>query len=142
MLDLSVRNKRDLLDVMARKAAISLGRPGPEILDALTAREELGSTALGKGVAVPHAQIPGAVPGVMLLVRLRRPIDFDAPDSEPVDLVFLVLWSADDPKGLLEAVGEVCRRLRDPEVLRRLRLAATPENASDVLTDRKKPDAS
>ena len=78
MLDLSVRNKRDLLEVMARKAAIPLGRQEGEILDALAAREELGSTALGKGVAVPHAQIPGEVPGRMLLARLRRPMSFAA----------------------------------------------------------------
>ena len=140
MLDLSVRNKRDLLELMARKAAIPLGRSEAEILDALSAREELGSTALGKGVAVPHAQIPGDVPGLMLLARLRRPIEFDAPDAEPVDLVFLVLWSADDPKGLLAAVGEICRRLRDPEVLRRLRLAARPQDVSAVLDDPGEPD--
>jgi PTS system nitrogen regulatory IIA component len=140
MLDLSVRNKRDLLELMARKAAIPLGRSEAEILDALSAREELGSTALGKGVAVPHAQIPGDVPGLMLLARLRRPIEFDAPDAEPVDLVFLVLWSADDPKGLLAAVGEICRRLRDPEVLRRLRLATRPQDVSAVLDDPGEPD--
>ena len=141
MLDLSVRSKRDLLETMARKAAVSLGRPEAEILDALKAREELGSTALGNGVAVPHAQLPGAVPGLMLLARLRRPIDFDAPDSEPVDLVFLVLWPADDPKGLLDAIAMICRRLRDREVLRRLRWAATPEDVSDVLSDRGTIDA-
>ena len=141
MLDLSVRNKRDLLEIMAGKAAIPLGRPEAEVLEALKAREELGSTALGKGVAVPHAQLAGAVPGLMLLARLRRPIDFDAPDSEPVDLVFLVLWSADDPKGLLDAVGEICRRLRDPEVLRRLRSAGTPEDVRDVLSEGGRIDA-
>jgi nitrogen PTS system EIIA component len=141
MLDLSARNKRDVLDTLAENAAIRLGRPKGEIVDALIAREELGSTALGKGVAVPHAQLRGAVPGLMLLSRLRRPIDFDAPDSEPVDLVFLVLWSANDPKGLLEAVGEICRRMRDPEVLRRLRLAATPEHAIAVLSGRGASDA-
>lgn len=141
MLDLSVRNKRDLLEIMARKAAVPLGRSEAEILDALSAREDLGSTALGRGVAVPHAQLRGAVPALMLLARLRQPIDFDAPDAEPVDLIFLVLWSADDPKGLLEAVGEICRRLRDPEMLRRLRLAVRPQDVSEVLDDRGEFDA-
>jgi PTS system nitrogen regulatory IIA component len=133
MLDLGAKNKRELLALMAAEAAGRLGRPKEQVMDALNAREELGSTALGMGVAVPHAQLPGAFPGLMLPARLRRPIDFDAPDSEPVDLVFLVLWSAEDPKGLLEAIGEICRRLRDPEVLRRLRMAATAEGVAEAL---------
>jgi PTS system nitrogen regulatory IIA component len=72
----------------------------------------------------------------MLAARLRRAIEFDAPDLEPVDLVFLVLWSADDPKGLLEAIGEICRRVRDPEVLRRLRMAARAEDYVEALGGR------
>ena len=142
MLDLSVKNKRALLEIMAAEAAGRLGRPKERIMDALNAREELGSTALGMGVAVPHAQLPGAFPGLVLPARLRRPIDFDAPDSEPVDLVFLVLWSAEDPKGLLEAIGEICRRLRDPEVLRRLRMAATTEGVAEALGVRGANDVS
>jgi PTS system nitrogen regulatory IIA component len=142
MLDLSVGNKRDLLKAMARQAAILLDRPEAEILGALSAREELGSTALGNRVAVPHAQLPGEFPGLLLFARLRRPIEFEAPDSDPVDLVFLVLWSAEDPKGLLQAVGEICRRLREPEVLRRLRLAVRPQDVSEVLDGPGEPDGS
>jgi PTS system nitrogen regulatory IIA component len=88
------------------------------------------------GIAVPHAQLPGAVPGFMLAARLHRAIEFDAPDSEPVDLAFLVLWSADDPKGLLEEIAEICRRVRDPDVLRRLRVAASAEDFLEALGPR------
>jgi len=113
MLDPSVRNKRDLLEILATEAANRLGHSKQEILDALQSREKLGSTALGKGVALPHAELPGIVPPIMLFARLRRSIDFDARDAEPVDLVFLVLWPAAATKRLLDAMSEICRALRD-----------------------------
>src|SRR6476469_3384869 len=121
MLDPSVRNKRDLLEILATEAASRLGHSKQKILDALQSREELGSTALGKGVALPHAELPGTVPPIMLFARLRRPIDFDARDAEPVDLVFLVLWPAAAIKRLLDAMSEICPALRDPHFVRRLR---------------------
>lgn len=133
MLDASVRNKRHLFEMMATEAASRLGRSELEILDALQSREELGSTALGKGVALPHAELPGAVPPIIFFARLRRPIEFDARDAEPVDLVFLVLWPGAATKGLLDAMSEICRALRDPQLLRRLRLAETPADVVQLL---------
>lgn len=134
-LGVSARSKRNLLEVMAAEAAGRLGRSRQEILDALGAREELGSTALGKGVALPHAQLPGIVAPLVLFARLDRPIDFDARDAEPVDLVFLVLWPADDTKRLLSATSEICRVLRDPNLLRRLRVAKTRQDVVQLLCE-------
>ena len=74
VLDLGVGSKRNLLQTLAAEAASRLGRSEAEILDALQARERLGSTALGRGVALPHAQLAGNDPPVMLMARLRRPI--------------------------------------------------------------------
>jgi PTS system nitrogen regulatory IIA component len=133
MLDISVRSKRDLLEILATEAASRLGRSKQEILDALQSREKLGPTALGKGVALPHAELLGAIPPIMLFARLRRPIEFDARDAEPVDLVFLVLWPAAATKGLLDALSEICRALRNPDLLRRLRVAETPEDVAQLL---------
>jgi PTS system nitrogen regulatory IIA component len=133
MLDVSVKNKRDLLEVLAAKAASRLARSTEEIVDALQSREDLGSTALGKGVGLPHAELEGAVSPTMIFARLRRPIEFDARDAEPVDLVFLVLWPAAATKGLIEAISEICRTLRDPEVLRRLRMAETPDEVAQFM---------
>jgi PTS system nitrogen regulatory IIA component len=129
VLDLGARSKRALLQTLSAEAASRLGRSEQEILDALQAREHLGSTALGRGVALPHAQLSGDDPPVVLFARLHRPIDFDARDDEPVDLVFLMLWPAASPEGFLPTLSELCRSLRDPEVPRRLRLAKTPGEA-------------
>ncbi|MBX6321095.1 MAG: PTS sugar transporter subunit IIA [Rhodospirillaceae bacterium] len=133
MLGVSAKNKHDLLAVMAAEAAGRLGRSAQEILDALEAREELGSTALGRGIALPHAELPDDSRPIMLFARLHHPIEFDARDAEPVDLVFLALWPAAATKGLLEALAEVCRALKDPKLLRRLRLAQTPADVIQSL---------
>ena len=133
ILDLDAKNKSDLLEILAMEAARRLDRSEQEILDTLRAREELGSTGLGKGVAVPHTPISGVTSPLTLFVRLRRPIDVDARDAEPVDLVFLVLWPTEARKGLLEAMSDISRIVREPQYLRRLRLAGTPEEAAQLL---------
>ena len=133
ILDLGVGNKRDLLNVLASKAAERLEYSEQEILKALQDRERLGSTALGRGVALPHARLAGDNPPVMLFVRLLRPIDYEAKDEEPVDLVILVLWPEASPEGFLPALSEICRALREPQALRQLRGAASVEEVISLL---------
>src|SRR5690606_6985762 len=98
LLDVDASSKRTVLQHLAAEASGRLGRTEQEILDALKAREKVGSTALGRGVALPHARIEGGIAPTMLFARLRRPVDFEAPDEEPVDLVILVLWPAESPE--------------------------------------------
>ena len=133
ILDVSAGNKRSLLEVLSDEAASRLGRSSQEILEALRDREQIGSTALGRGVALPHAELSGTHPPIVLFTRLQRPIDFDARDDEPVDLVFLVLWPAGGGKGILPTISEICRALREPQSLRRLRLAKTPEEVVELV---------
>jgi len=133
ILDLSAGSKRHLLRILSAEAARRLGRPEQEVLSALRAREQLGSTALGKGVTLPHARLSGDSPPVMLFARLRRPIDFEAGDDEPVDLVLLMLWPEASPEGFLPALSEICRAFREPQVLRRLRLAESPNDVVALL---------
>lgn len=132
-LDLGATNKGAVLQLMAAEAARRLGRPEREILEALQARERLGSTALGRGVALPHARLDGDLSPVMLFARLRRPVEFEARDEEPVDLVILVLWPEASPEGFLPTLSETCRSLRDPQVLRRLRSAQAPAEVVALL---------
>lgn len=133
ILDVSAGNKRSLLEVLSDEAASRLGRSSQEILEALRDREQIGSTALGRGVALPHAELSGTHPPIVLFTRLQRPIEFDARDDEPVDLVFLVLWPAGGGKGILPTISEICRALREPQSLRRLRLAKTPEEVVELV---------
>jgi PTS system nitrogen regulatory IIA component len=133
LLDLEAGSKRALLEALAAEAARRLGRPAAEILGALQDREALGSTALGRGVALPHARLPGDAPPLVLFARLRRPVDYEARDEEPVDLVILVLWPEAAAEGFLPALSETCRALRAPAALRRLRAAESAAEASALL---------
>lgn len=133
ILDLDAATKQSVLRLLSAEAADRLGRPEREVLDALAARERLGSTALGRGVALPHARLAGSSPPLALLARLRRPIDFEARDEEPVDLIILVLWPSASPEGFLPALSGIVGALRDPQLLRRLRLAATPGEVAALL---------
>lgn len=139
ILGLEVGSKRSLLQALAAEAASRLGRAEGEILAALQARETLGSTALGRGVALPHAQLAGNHPPVMLLARLCHPIDYEARDEEPVDLVILMLWPEVAAEGFMPALAETCRALREPQALRRLRGAASAEEVVAILDQHGRP---
>jgi nitrogen PTS system EIIA component len=133
ILDLDASNKRNLLQTISREAAHRLGRPQAEILSALQAREALGSTALGRGIALPHARLVGDDPPLMLFARLRRPVDYEARDEDLVDLVILVLWPEASPEGFLPALAETCRAVREPQALRQLRAATSAEEVVALL---------
>src|SRR5690606_4479674 len=84
-------SKRQLFDVLAEKAAELTGFPQDEIFSTLMAREELGSTGLGNGIAIPHGKLKGLKGVTAVFVRLDQAIDFDSVDDEPVDLVVMLL---------------------------------------------------
>src|SRR6266478_3374844 len=91
MIDVRASNKPLLLQEFAAKAADSLGLPVDQIAPYLLKREELGSTGIGKGVAIPHVRLPELQRPHGLLAKLKQPIEFDAIDGEAVDLVFVLL---------------------------------------------------
>ncbi len=123
-LDLRVRDKAQLLRELAKRAEpFGGGLSADTILEALRAREQLGSTGLGKGFALPHARIDGLKRFVGLFARLARPVDFDAIDGAPVDLVFLLLMPADAGNNHVAALAAVSRRFRDTDTVARLRKA-------------------
>lgn len=124
-LDLRVRDKTQLLhDLAARAEAFGGGVRADAILAALRSREALGSTGLGKGFALPHARVEGLKQYVGLFARLTRPIDYDAIDGAPVDLVFLLLMPPEEAGNKnVGALAAVSRRFRDGETVARLRKA-------------------
>ena len=132
-LNLDVASKQSLLEILAAQAAARLGLPEQEVLSSLEDRERLGSTALGKGLALPHAQLSGADRPLMLFARLRQPVDFQAPDEAPVDLVILVLWPKDSSDGFLPVLSEICRAVGDPQAMSQLRRASSPEEIVAVI---------
>ena len=120
---LLVSDKAQLLRELSRRAAAAVSIDQNVIHDALTARENLGSTGLGKGFALPHARFDRLPRVFALFVRLARPIDFAAIDGEPVDLIILLLTPANAGNQHLTTLAALSRPLRDAEFVQRLRRA-------------------
>lgn len=114
-------SKEQLLAELSRRAGPAAGLPPPAILRALQAREALGSTGLGRGFALPHARIDGLDHLFGLFARLDAPVDFQAIDEQPVDLVFLLLIPAAAGNAHVAALAAVSRKLRDAALVGRLR---------------------
>jgi PTS system nitrogen regulatory IIA component len=126
MIDVRASNKQLLLQELAARAAASLGLKVEQIAPYLLKREELGSTGIGRGVAMPHARLPDLQRPYGLFAKLKQAIDFDAIDGQPVDIVFVLLLPAAAEGDALGALALVARALRSPENLARLRAAKNP----------------
>ncbi|MBV9749768.1 MAG: PTS sugar transporter subunit IIA [Acetobacteraceae bacterium] len=132
---LRVSDKTQLTAELSRRAAAALQMPLKPVEAALTARERLGSTGLGRGFALPHARMGQLDHFFGLFARLARPIDFDAIDERPVDLVFLLLIPESAGSKQVAALAAISRRMRDQAFVQRLRKAASAEAMYAVLTD-------
>ena len=124
---LKARCKREALQAMAETASGLINKPTAEVIASVLEREQLGSTGVGDGVAIPHAKIEGlsAITGVFTL--LEKPVDFDALDDQPVDLIFMLLAPANANAAHLKALAKVSRLLRDHDVCEALRGADSAE---------------
>lgn len=114
-------NKKAVLQCLATTAAGIVGTDAKTIADRLGAREKLGSTGFGGGVAIPHAKLEGLAQVTGVFARLAQPVDFQAVDDLPVDLVFMLLSPTDAGATHLKALARVSRRLRDAGFLDKLR---------------------
>jgi len=123
VIGLRVADKARLIAELARRAAPATGVDAAVIANALLAREQLGSTGLGRGFALPHARVPGLTRFFGAFARLARPIDYQAIDEAPVDLVFLLLIPAGAENEHVATLAAISRRLRNPEVLAGVRKA-------------------
>ena len=131
---LDARDKMSLLDELARRAALAVKLDADTIKAALMAREHLGSTGVGRGVAIPHARIEGLKQPFGMFARIEPAIAFGAIDDQPVDLVFLLLTPLQGSAGHLSALAAISRRLRDPATAAAVRGAANAREIYDRLT--------
>ena len=125
LIDVRGSNKQLLLQELAARAADSLRLRVDQVAPYLLKREELGSTGIGKGVAIPHARLPDLQRPFGLLAKLKAPVEFDAIDGQAVDIVFVLLLPAAAENGQIGPLALVARTLRPPDNLARLRAAKT-----------------
>lgn len=131
---LKAKTKKLALQELAERAALVTGLPVRDILEALSQRERLGSTGLGRGIAIPHAKMKGLEQIYCLFARLEQAIDFEALDGEPVDLVFILLAPEHASGDHLKALARISRLLREPGSLERLRAARDKQSLYAILT--------
>ncbi|MEO9131142.1 MAG: PTS sugar transporter subunit IIA [Sphingomonas sp.] len=138
---LPVANKKAMFQQLATVAASAYGLDAALIVERLSAREKLGSTGFGAGVATPHAKLPGLNHVVAVFARLAQPIDFQAVDDLPVDIVFLLLSPVDAGATHLRALARVSRRLRERGFVDKLRGAGSRDALYALLTADEARDA-
>lgn len=104
------------------------------VFETLLQRERLGTTGIGQGIAIPHGRIAGLTRLVGLFARLARPVDFEALDGEPVDLVFVLLAPEDAGADHLQALARIARLFREPKTGEKLRQTEDPAALYAILT--------
>ena len=132
---LKATSKKQALQELARRAAELTGEPERPIFDVLLERERLGTTGVGDGVAIPHGKLANLPRLFGMFARLDRPIDFEAIDEQPVDLIFLLLAPGGAGADHLKALARVSRLLRDRTIRDKLRGSETAEALFALLVE-------
>lgn len=137
----SAADKRAILEHLSQTFAASWNLDAAEVLEHLEERERLGSTGFGRGVAIPHARLPGVTRPVAALLKLRHPADFAAADGMPVDIVIGLLSPENSGATHLHALAAISRLMRDERVHEAMSDAPDAEALYGLLTNATDRDA-
>lgn len=140
VLDIKATSKKQVLQALSEKAGELTDLSAREVFDTIIQREKLGSTGVGNGVAIPHGKFGKYDRITGLFARLDKPVDFDALDDQPVDIVFVLLAPEEAGADHLKALSRVARVLRDPQRIHALRRAPDIDGVFDELTNVAQPD--
>ncbi|WP_262029656.1 PTS IIA-like nitrogen regulatory protein PtsN [Microvirga sp. Mcv34] len=132
---LRVNGKKQALQELASQAALLTGLSDDAIYEALLQRERLGSTGIGEGIAIPHGKLPGLTRIFGLVARLEKPVDFEALDGQPVDVLFLLLAPEGAGADHLKALARVARVLREPGLIERVRATRDATALYAIMTE-------
>lgn len=133
---LEATSKKKAFRAIAEEIAEKIGGDADSLLTALLDRERIGTTGIGQGVAIPHIKIAGAERMYGVLARLEAPVDYDAIDNLPVDIIFMLLAPAESKTTQhLKMLAQISRFLKDPKICDALRSASEAETIANVLTE-------
>lgn len=135
MAECETTSKKRLFEQAAQLVQASQDVAAGEVFESLFSREKLGSTALGYGIAIPHGRIKHLDETACAFLRLKTPIDFDAPDGEPVDLVFVLLAPATATDVHLQILGELAAMFSDETFRAKLRAAPDAATLHRLITE-------
>ena len=129
-------SKKRVLEQIASLVARDLaGVDEQDIFESLIAREKLGSTGFGNGIAIPHCRLPGCSSPICAVLHLETPVDFDSIDGAPVDLLFVLLVPEEATDAHLELLRQIASMLNRSEVRDRLRQAQSSEQLYQLVVD-------
>jgi PTS system nitrogen regulatory IIA component len=134
LINFEATSKKQMLNELCKLASKKFNLDERTLLENLTKREKLGSTAVGNGIAIPHANISGISEPRVLVATLSEGLDFNAADDQPIDIVFLLLAPDNEGSEHLQALALVSRLLRNNELTNKLRGCKSPESAMMVIT--------
>jgi len=137
----SAPTKKHLLQALAATAGDAYGLDSAVVVETLAEREKLGSTGFGGGIAIPHGRVEGLDHVVGVVAQLAQPVDYQAIDDLPVDLIFMLLSPPQAGADHLKALARVSRSLRDRGFVAKLRGAGSPDALYALLTDTETRDA-
>jgi PTS system nitrogen regulatory IIA component len=132
---LRANSKKQVLQLLSEKAAELTGLPEREVFDTILQRERLGSTGVGNGIAIPHGKLNGVKKITGVFARLENPVEFEALDDQPVDLVFLLLAPESAGADHLKALSRIARVLRDGSTVEKIRATADASAIHSFLSE-------
>ena len=132
--DLRATSKKHALQLLAEKAAAATGLHERAVFDVLLERERLGTTGVGKGIAIPHGKLADLDGLYGIFAKLEQPVKFDSVDDQPVDLIFLLLAPESAGADHLKALARISRLLRDASTCKKLRAADDGQEVYRILT--------
>lgn len=135
LLDLDASSKKRVFEQAGMLFEARLGLARSTIFDSLFAREKLGSTGLGQGVAIPHGRIKGLKEAAGAFMRLTTPVPFDSPDGRAVDLLFVLLVPEQATEEHLQILSELAQRFSDRAFREKLQTAASPDDIVALFLD-------
>jgi nitrogen PTS system EIIA component len=131
-------SKKRALEIISEIAAEYTGINSTELFECMLSREKMGSTGIGNGIAIPHARMTSFEQAVAVLVQCEDPIDFDAIDNRPVDILFALLVPEEQCKEHLKTLALMAERLNDKKVLKSLRKAESDQELYDNMINQEK----
>ena len=134
-------SKKQVLEELSKLAEIKLGIKSRILIENLTKREKLGSTAVGNGIAIPHANVANIDKPYVFVSTLSNGLDFNATDDMPVDIIFLLIAPDDQGSEHLQALALISRLLRNKELTTKLRGCKSAESALAVISQSIKEEA-
>ncbi|WP_277206523.1 PTS IIA-like nitrogen regulatory protein PtsN [Vibrio misgurnus] len=128
-------SKKRALEIISEVAALHTGQNSTELFECMLSREKMGSTGIGNGIAIPHARMSNSEHAIAVLLQCAEPIEFDAIDNRPVDLLFALLVPEEQCKEHLKTLACMAERLNDKQILKQLRNAASDQQLYDIMVN-------